>query len=315
MLVANDQNILELFEFQFNNSPVYKQWCNNLGLCDPKLVTKVEQIPFLPIELFRNHKIYTQQTEPQLVFASSGTTQNNTSKHFVADAKLYEKAFTDGFKQFYGKPQDWALFALLPQYLEREESSLAYMVNDLHNYNNEKGGFFLYNHDELFKQLQIAAQEKQQIMLIGVTFALVEFAEKYKCPLPQNAIVMETGGMKGKRQEIERTQLHKLLKNCFGVQNIHSEYGMTEMLSQAYSNGNGVFSPTNSMKVIGRAIDNPLKIGETNKVVGLNIIDMANKYSCPFLATADKGIVYDNGDFEVLGRIEGEIIRGCNMLA
>ena len=311
-MVANDENILELFEFQFNNSTVYRKWCDVLGV---RSVEKVEDVPFMPIEFFKNHTIYTQNTEPELIFSSSGTTQSETSKHVVANAKTYEEAFTNGFNQFYGDPKEWSIFALLPQYLERQESSLAYMVQNLHNYNPTKGGFFLYNHDELHKQLQLATADNQKIMLIGVTFALVEFAEKFACKLPANAVVMETGGMKGKRQEIEREELHKLLKQCFEVDEIHSEYGMTEMLSQAYSKGNGVFSPTASMRVVGRALDNPLKTGVTNKIVGLNIIDMANKFSCPFIATADKGIVYENGDFEVLGRIEGEILRGCNMLA
>jgi len=314
MLVVNNEEILKLFEFQWLNSPVYKKWCNSLNVNNVTDVKTVEDIPFMPIEIFRNHKIYTEKQEPQLVFSSSGTTQNETSKHYVAYAEIYEQAFLEGFNHFYGKPEEWSVFALLPQYMERQESSLAYMVQKLHNYNPTKGGFFLYNHNELHDKLQTAIADNQKVMLIGVTFALVEFAENFSCPLAPNSVVMETGGMKGRRQEIERTELHKLLENCFGVSEIHSEYGMTELLSQAYSKGNGLFKPSPSMKVIGRALDNPLKIGVVNRIAGLNIIDMANKFSCPFIATADQGIVYPNGDFEVHGRIKDEILRGCNML-
>ena len=315
MLIANNEDILELFAFQLRNSDVYKNWCSSLGINSVDDVKNVDDIPFIPIETFRNHKVYTQKSEPQLVFSSSGTTQNETSKHYVASHELYEQAFLEGFNHFYGDPKSWSMFALLPQYLERQESSLAYMVQKLHSFNPTKGGFFLYNHDELNQQLKAAIADNQNVMLIGVTFALVEFAETFSCKLAPNSVVMETGGMKGKRHEIERTELHELLRNCFQVNDIHSEYGMTELLSQAYSNGNGIFKPTPSMRVVGRALDNPLKTGVVNKIVGLNIIDMANKFSCPFIATADQGIVYPNGDFEVHGRIKNEILRGCNMLA
>lgn len=315
MLNANNEDILNLFAFQWRNSELYQKWCNLMGVNKLQDVKTVNEIPFMPIESFRNHKIYTESTEPQLVFSSSGTTQNQTSKHYVAYHEIYEQAFLEGFNHFYGKPKDWSIFALLPQYLERQESSLAYMVQKLHSRNPANGGFFLYNHYQLNTELQTAIDDNQKVMLIGVTFALVEFAENFSCKLSPDSVVMETGGMKGKRKEIERTELHKLLKKCFNVNQIHSEYGMTELLSQAYSNGNGLFKPSPSMRVIGRALDNPLRIGVVNKVAGLNIIDMANKYSCPFIATADQGIVYPNGDFEVHGRIKNEILRGCNMLA
>lgn len=307
-------SLLELFQFQYSNCPPYKQWCELLGIL-PSHVDTPQKIPFLPIEFFRTHNIYTAKNPPELTFSSSGTTSAQTSTHAVAQAQLYIDAFTAGFRQFYGNEEQYSIFALLPGYLERPNSSLAYMVEHLHAKNPTKGGYFLNNFAQLEDALKKAALNKEKIFLIGVTFAMVDFARSHHLELPNDAIIMETGGMKGRGVEIERNELHSLLKNAFSVTKIHSEYGMTELLSQAYSKGDGLFHPASTMKIVGRSLSNPLESAEiSEKRVGLNIIDTANRYSCSFLATGDCGRVFADGSFEVFGRIEGEILRGCNML-
>ncbi|MFI3294521.1 MAG: acyltransferase, partial [Rikenellaceae bacterium] len=263
------------------------------------------------------HKVYGAATEPDLLFTSSGTTGNDTSTHYVADRGIYEEAFLAGFEQFYGDPTQYSIFALLPGYLERQGSSLVYMVEKLHQKNPNKGGFYLNDLDQLAQQLEMAKANNEKIFLIGVTFAMVEFAQRYSLQLPPDAIVMETGGMKGRGRSIEREELHELLGGGFGVRKIHSEYGMTELLSQGYSSGEGIFYPSDSMIVCGRSLDNPLVIkeGRFKQNIGLNIIDTANWQSCSFIATGDYGELYEDGGFTIKGRIEGEILRGCNMLA
>lgn len=306
---------LDTFRYQAARCPVYKRYIELLGV-DPERVDSLEKIPYLPIELFRTHRVYTEgeQNEAQVVFTSSGTTGAETSRHYVASADLYEKSFMQGFEYFYGKPQQYSIFALLPAYLERQGSSLTYMVERLHAQNPDRGGFFLYDHPRLAHELALAHERNERILLIGVTFALVDFAENF--PLDLNgAIIMETGGMKGRRREIERTQMHALLRQAFNVNQIHSEYGMTELLSQAYSRGGERFDCPPWMRITVRSLQNPLQVlNKDGTVGGINIIDLANRYSCSFIATADQGATLPGGGFRIDGRIRGEQLRGCNML-
>ncbi len=312
----SEQELLELFAYQYHHCEPYRQWCELVGRT-PAQVREADQIPFLPIEFFRSHVVYGAQSQAELVFSSSGTTANETSKHYVAQRAVYQEAFLSGFQKFYGDPSQYSIFALLPGYLERQGSSLVYMVEKLHQTNPQKGGFYLNNQEELAAQLQKADQLGEKIFIIGVTFAMVEFAQRYNLSLSPQTIVMETGGMKGRGKSIERKELHELLSRGFGVSKIHSEYGMTELLSQAYSKGEGVFYPSDSMIVRGRSLDNPMQItqGVYQRNIGLNIIDTANWQSCSFIATGDYGELYEDGSFAIKGRIEGEILRGCNMLS
>lgn len=310
----NDQAI-QTFRYQSVNCQPYSEYIKLLGI-SPDSITNVEDIPFLPISLFRTHRITTHpESEPQVVFSSSGTTGSQTSQHMVHSLDVYERAFIHNFQTFYGDVSEWAIFALLPNYLERSGSSLIYMVEKLVSMNSSGyGGFYLYNHLELINDIEKAARNGQRIMLLGVTFALLDFAEQHSIDLPPGSVVMETGGMKGRRAEISRDELHTTLCGAFGVDSIHSEYGMTELLSQAYSLGSGVFRTPSLMRVVPRDLSNPLLVGKIGKISGLNIIDLSNLYSCSFIATGDQGIVHEDGSFEVLGRITGEILRGCNML-
>lgn len=251
---------------------------------------------------------------PQVVFTSSGTTGMVQSRHPVSDITLYEKSFTCGFEHFYGKAEDYVILALLPSYLEREGSSLIYMVDSLiKQSNDESSGYFLYNHAELFDTLQRLQHKKKKVLLIGVTYALLDFAEAYSLNFP-DLIVMETGGMKGKRRELIRAELHNILTAAFGVTSIHSEYGMTELLSQAYSSGGGIFRCPPWMKIQIRDMNDPLSQMENGYTGGVNIIDLANRYSCSFIATQDLGKAYSDGSFEILGRFDNSDIRGCNLL-
>lgn len=309
--------MLDTFRYQWDHCPPYRQWCDLLGV-EASHVDQWAKIPFLPIEVFRQAKVYSSAVEhdAELVFTSSGTTSAQTSQHFVASAEHYIETFTDGFTKFYGDPAAWSIFALLPGYLDRKGSSLVYMVDKLHKVNALRGGFFSDNIDLFHESLVRAVGRGERIMVVGVTFALVSYAERFRIGLPAGSVVMETGGMKGRGREIARAELHAMLGKAFGVDAIHSEYGMTELLSQGYSPGGGVFYPIDTLRVVGRALDNPLEIvpAAAGRVVGLNVVDLANLYSCSFLATGDKGTVHPDGSFEVHGRIEGEILRGCNML-
>lgn len=309
-----EQVALEVFRFQAAQCAPYGKYIDLLGV-DPLAVSGIEEIPFLPISLFRTHDIYTQTVAPEVVFTSSGTTAEQTSRHMVASLALYERSFLHNFETFYGDPSQWAIFFLLPNYVERQGSSLTLMAERLFQLSNpDSGGFYLYDHPKLEQDLRLAASQGLKIMVLGVTFALVDFAEKFSVSLPPDAVVMETGGMKGRRQEIEREELHRILRGAFSVQNIHSEYGMTELLSQAYSPGQGIFHTPSQMKVLPRQLHNPLARQEYQKLAGLNIIDLANLYSCSFIATADMGVVYPDHSFTITGRVEGEVLRGCNML-
>jgi hypothetical protein len=340
---------LEVFRFQAANNPVYKEFLVALGI-QPAAVKTIEQLPFLPIGFFKTHEIKTGDFSPVTVFESSGTTATIPSRHFIKDITIYEESFGKGFEQFYGSARGTCIIGLLPSYLERKYSSLIYMVEKLiHQSEHPQSGFYLDEWDKLTAVLKELEKRGQKTLLIGVSFALLDFAEKYSSEISReplnNIIIMETGGMKGRREEITRDQLHEVLKNAFGVGKIHSEYGMTELLSQAYSKGDGIFQCPPWMKVFLREEDDPFTIQHpvlsiehpvssiqqpvssiqqpvssiqqpaTSSATGLiNIIDLANIYSCSFIATDDVGKLYPDGSFEVLGRMDGSDLRGCSLM-
>ena len=311
---------LKVFRFQYENNLVYQEFCDFLKI-DKQSVKKLQQIPFLPIQFFKNHNVVSNTDEIQEIFTSSGTTGMITSKHLVTDVSLYEQSYRNAFSEFYGNIENYAILALLPSYLERSGSSLIYMVKDLIELsNNEHSGFYLHNYDELIAKLIELDNAGQNILLIGVTYALLDLVEKQKFQL-KNTIIMETGGMKGKRKELIREELHEILCNGFGVSSIHSEYGMTELLSQAYSLGNGIFECPAWMQILIRDTEDALTYVNNGKTGGINVIDLANINSCSFIATQDLGKKYPNqpacrqaGSFEVLGRFDNSDIRGCNLM-
>lgn len=300
----------EIYQFQLQNNPVYGAFCR--ALSHP--LTSVPAYPFLPIGFFKTHKVTTGVFDPAIVFESSGTSMQQQSRHLVKDISLYKTSFTKGFEAFYGHPSQWCFLGLLPSYLERGGSSLVYMVDDLMKQNTHRSnGFYLQNHEQLFQALQQLEAEKQKTMLFGVTYALLDFAEQYQLN-GKYTIVMETGGMKGRREELIREEVHDRLQKSFGVHHVHSEYGMTELMSQAYSKGDGIFQCPPWMKVLVRDEDDPLSI-KTKGKGAINIIDLANMYSCSFIATDDVGEVFEDGSFKVLGRMDNSDIRGCSLLA
>ncbi len=305
---------LEIFRFQFENNPTYNSYCTHLGKTTSN-VLKAQEIPFLPIEFFKTHQVISSNQNPDVIFESSGTTSNTTSKHFVTDIQLYEQSYLECFNLFYGSIDNYYILALLPSYLERGGSSLVYMANDLVNKSQHpESGFYLYDLDTLQNTLQQLEQTQTKTILIGVSYALLDLAEQFPMRL-KNTIIMETGGMKGRRKELIREELHTTLKNAFGVPKIHSEYGMTELLSQAYSNGDGRFRTPSWMKVVTRDTEDPLTIQSHGKTGGINVIDLANINSCSFIATQDLGKVYKDGTFEILGRFDHSDVRGCNLMA
>ncbi|MFB9845534.1 LuxE/PaaK family acyltransferase [Mucilaginibacter ginsenosidivorans] len=304
---------LQVFRFQASSCLVYNDFITNLGV-DVNSVKTVEDIPFLPISFFKSHDILSTDEEVQVTFTSSGTTGMINSKHLVTDLSWYEGSFRRAFEIFYGDIKNYCVLALLPSYLEREGSSLIYMAKDLvESSKNSDSGFFLYNHDELFAQLNKQKTINKPTLLIGVTFALLDFVENYQIDFPE-LIVMETGGMKGRRKEMIREELHQTLCKGFGVKSIHSEYGMTELLSQAYSKGEGIFNCPPWMKIITRDTNDPMSVLSNGQTGGINVIDLANINSCSFIATQDLGKLYADGSFEVLGRFDNSDIRGCNLL-
>ncbi|WP_179021704.1 LuxE/PaaK family acyltransferase [Winogradskyella forsetii] len=309
-----DNLALDVFKFQFENNGVYRSFCDLLYK-HPADITCVSEIPFLPIQFFKSHTILSSSQPIEKTFSSSGTTGSTTSKHLVTDLKLYEDSYLKAFKHFYGAIEDYVVLALLPSYLERDGSSLIYMVNDLiKKSNHAESGFYLHNLDELASTLQTLEAKQQKTLLIGVSFALLDLVEAHQFNLT-HTIVMETGGMKGRRKEIIRQELHQILKSGFGVNQIHSEYGMTELLSQAYSKGHGVFQCPPWMKILTRDTEDALSIQQPNKTGGINVIDLANLNSCAFIATQDLGKVDNNGQFEIIGRFDNSDIRGCNLMA
>lgn len=304
---------LNVFNHQFKNNKVYRSFCD-LIYVHPSDVNKIEEIPFLPIQFFKTRKILSSTQEIEEEFTSSGTTGSITSKHLVTDITLYEESYLRGFHHFYGDIKDYVVLALLPNYLERKGSSLVYMVNDLiQKTQNSESGFYLNNLDELAQKLIKLDKSGQKILLIGVSFALLDLVEKYQFNL-KNTIVMETGGMKGRRKELIRNELHTILSKGFAVNEIHSEYGMTELLSQGYSKGNGVFETPPWMKILTRDTEDALTILDKGKTGGINVIDLANYNSCSFIATQDLGKIHKNNTFEIIGRFDNSDIRGCNLM-
>ncbi|MFI3261574.1 MAG: acyltransferase [Rikenellaceae bacterium] len=302
---------LEIFRFQAENNVIYRQYLTELGV-DYRSVSLIEKIPFLPVELFKTHRIVSSTEQEAIVFTSSGTSNSIQSKHYVTDVRVYEQSFKKGFEFFYDSLNDCNIYALLPSYLEREGSSLIYMVEGLMK-DSFDSGFFLYNYEDLIQTLNNRDKSKKTI-LIGVTFALLDLVEKYELDLSENVYVMETGGMKGRRKELPREELHSILTQKLNVKSIHSEYGMCEALSQSYSDGNGVFISPQWMKILIRDVNDPTDILGFGKRGAINIIDLANYNSCSFIATKDLGKRFEDGTFTVEGRIDSSDIRGCNLL-
>lgn len=304
---------LTVYRYQKTNCAVYGRYIDLLGKGKTDF-SHYSQIPFLPIEFFKTQQILAEGQQAEIIFSSSGTTGMATSKHYVSKISWYENSFRSCFQQFYGEVEDIAVLALLPSYLERSGSSLIYMVDDLiERSQHPSSGYFLYNHEDLFNTLHDLKQSGQKTLLIGVTYALLDFCEQYRIDFP-DLMVMETGGMKGKRKEMIREELHGILTVGFGVEKIHSEYGMTELLSQGYSFGDGIFQTPPWMKVLMRDTNDPLGLVEQGKTGAINVIDLANYYSCSFIATQDLGKWHQEGCFEILGRFDDSDIRGCNLL-
>ena len=303
---------LAMMQDQVVNNVVYGEWVKLMQV-QLNEVNSFVQIPFLPIHFFKTHAIYTGKECPAFYFESSGTTQDTVSKHFVKDVGLYEQSFMNCFKQFYGDPKDYCILGLLPNYLERKHSSLVYMTHHLiEKCGHSKSGFYLYDFEQLSTTLIDLEKANQKTLLIGVSFALMDFVDAYPQQL-KHTIVMETGGMKGRKQELTKPALHAYLSKGFGVDSIHSEYGMTELLSQAYSNGGGIYTCPPWMKVLVADESDPTSLNTSGRGI-LHIIDLANQHSCSFIATEDIGVVYEDGSFEVIGRLDQSARRGCSLL-
>ena len=315
------QLALDIFHFQYEANSVYNSYVNALGR-SPSDVDEIEKIPFLPISFFKTDEIKTGKFNAELIFKSSGTTQTINSQHHVKDVSVYTQSFTTAFKKIYRNPQEWCILGLLPSYLEKGNSSLVYMVDDLIKQSlHPQSGFYLYDLEKLKETLFLLERANQKTLLIGVTYALLDFAENFSSdsywePLA-NTIIMETGGMKGRREELTRMEVHDQLKKAFSKTEIHSEYGMTELLSQAYAKKEGRFQCPPWMKVLIRDDEDPLSVQYSAPGVvsgAINIIDLANVYSCSFIATDDVGKLYPDKNFEVLGRMDGSDLRGCSLL-
>ncbi len=336
-----ESHALATFRFQYHYNTIYKNYTDALRI-DIDTVHHIEQIPFLPIRFFKSHVVKTGFFEPAAVFESSGTTGTINSRHYVKDTSLYKKSFLKSFEAVYGSVKDWCIIGLLPSYLERNNSSLVYMVNELvQQSKHSRSGFYLNEYDRLSDVLKELGAQSQKTLLIGVTFALLDFAEKHSLPL-HHTIIVETGGMKGRRQEMIRQEVHEVLKKSFSLSVIHSEYGMTELLSQAWSVGDGFFNCPSWMKILVRDEEDPLSVKGVEEFVGtreeefeevnvsrvegvrrrrgvrhqgaINIIDLANIHSCCFIATDDIGRIYRDGSFEVLGRMDNSDLRGCSLM-
>ena len=302
----------DLFQYQVEQNRVYYHFAYKTHNINPDF-SEPNLFPFLPISFFKTHEVYCGVDTPSFYFESSGTGNQSVSKHFFRDLAIYKASFTHQFHLQYGSPTEWCIMGLLPSYLERSHSSLVYMVKELMNLStNPSNGFYLHNHEELYQHLRTLQSGGQKTILFGTTFALLDFSEKYNLPL-SNTIIIETGGMKGRREELLREEVHDQLKKAFPQASIHSEYGMTELCSQAYAKENGRFICPPWMKVLVRDEDDPFRITYTGKGA-LNIIDLANVYSCAFIATDDVGEVFEDGSFSVLGRMDNSDIRGCSLL-
>lgn len=306
------ERALQLFNSQYLGNPLYRSFADRFH-SNPETVTDLTQIPFLPVSFFRSEEVKTGEFVPEIIFESSSTTNQKPAKHFVRQLGLYRESFVKGFELYYGDARNYCILGLLPSYLERKGSSLIWMVNELMRLSDHKeNGFYLYDFERLYRVLLHLENNRQQTILIGVSFALLDFAEKYSMKL-SHTIVIETGGMKGRRTEITRDELHKILKDSLGVSAIHSEYGMTELLSQAYSIREGIYKPVPWMKMLVRNEDDPVSVHHDGEGL-LNIIDLANTGSCAFIATDDVAKLYEDGSFEVLGRMDNSDIRGCSLL-
>jgi phenylacetate-coenzyme A ligase PaaK-like adenylate-forming protein len=304
---------IRVFQHQAENCTVYKSFIENLHIV-PADIKEYRKIPFLPISFFKSHEVVSNLQPAQQIFSSSGTTNQKQSQHFVTDVQVYEQSFNQAFQDFYGDPKGTCILALLPSYLERDGSSLIYMVDALLQQSEHPlSGYFLHDHSQLNDTLSQLKETNQKAVLIGVTYALLDFVEKYTLNFP-DLIVMETGGMKGKRKEMVREELHTILKAGFAVESIHSEYGMTELLSQGYSFGEGIFKSPSWMKILLRDTNDPLSLINNNQTGGINVIDLANVNSCSFIATQDLGRFHADDSFEVIGRFDNADIRGCNLM-
>lgn len=308
-----ESTALRVFQLQAEKNIVYQTFLKHIGVNIPDIKRLID-IPFLPISFFKTHRVILQEAEPQVVFKSSGTTQSITSNHFVANTALYKRSFLNGFTKAYGSPADYIILALLPGYIERGNSSLVYMVNELISLTEHPlSGFYMHNQDALYDSLVEAEATERKILLIGVTHALIQFSRKYNFHTPK-LVVMETGGMKGQGPEYIRQEVHKMLGDAFQTPLIHSEYGMTELLSQAYSFGNGIFEPASTMRLLIRDTHDPKQILSDGLTGAINVIDLANVFSCSFIETQDLGRKQGNS-FEVLGRFDNADVRGCNLMA
>ena len=307
-----EQSSFEVFEFQYKNNPVYKSYCDLLKKT-PANIKEISAIPFLPISFFKSHYVSCTKKFDK-VFHSSGTTNESLSKHYVSDINIYEKSFLKNFIDNYGNPKDYVILGLLPNYMENENSSLIYMINNLIQLSkSNESGFFLGQYDFIIEKIKNLCKGNKKVILFGVSYALLDLTENRNLNL-KNTIIIETGGMKGRRREMIKKELHETLKQRTGLDKIHSEYGMTELLSQAYSKGDGIFSCPNWMRVFVRDINDPNFLNTNSKTGGINIIDLANVNSCSFIATDDMGSIHKNGSFEIMGRIDHSDTRGCNLL-
>lgn len=309
---VSDEHVMAVFRFQYKHNGVYRAWCDHLKI-DAGSVLSVEQVPFLPISFFKTHKVICGEFEPELLFESSGTTQTINSRHYVKYAYLYEESFVKCFERFYGDINQYCILGLLPNYLERQNSSLIKMADDLIKLSrHSESGFYLYDFEKLYSTLKMLERKKQKTLLLGVTFALLDFAQQFSVQL-NNTIIMDTGGMKGRKKELTRNEIHGILQERFGVEKIHSEYGMTELLSQAYSRGAGKYECPPWMKVFVRDENDPLQVSSQGRGL-INVMDLANIYSCSFIATDDVGNIAKE-HFEIFGRLDNSDLRGCSLLA
>lgn len=304
---------LTIFKYQSANNPIYKAYIEAIGV-QPNKVKRMVDIPFLPINFFKTHKVLCQDVNADIYFESSGTTSTTNSRHYLVDTDLYRSSFLHHFHSFYGNPEDYIFFCLLPSYLERNNSSLVFMADELIKRSTyPESAFYLNEWEKLSIELEKTAKNKQKALLLGVTFALLDFSEAYPMDL-SDVIVMETGGMKGRREEWTRHEIHDFLKEKWNLENVHSEYGMTELFSQAYSKGKGIYYPGNTMKISIRDRNDPLSNFESGSGC-LNIIDLANIFTCSFIATEDMGKVHTDGSFEIYGRMDYSALRGCSLMA
>jgi len=304
---------LEVFNFQYSENSNYRQYVDYLGI-KPNNITSIVQIPFMPVEFFKTHDVLLDNQVPEIIFLSSATTGLKQSRHLVADISIYKQSFLKTFHYFFGDPQDYCFLALLPSYMERTGSSLIYMINELMQISKHlDNGYYLNEYEEIGKKISSLENRQQKYILFGVTYALLDFADSFNSKISYG-IVMETGGMKGRRKELIKPEVYEILRNKFKTSTIYSEYGMTELLSQAYSFGENIFQTPPWMKVLIRDAYDPFYYVENGISGGINVIDLANIYSCSFIETKDLGKINQNGQFEVLGRFDNSDIRGCNLL-